>query len=151
MSKENVEIVRAIIPPPDTDLAALIRDDRLFDATAEALGQLTDPDLECVAVWQEGKTYTGVEGLRALWLDWLEPWETYHSRVEELLDAGDRVLALGRDRGRRLDMDLEVEIMAGSLWELRDSRLVRVEFFRDRDEALQAAGLSEQNLHHADS
>jgi SnoaL-like protein len=143
MSQENVELVRALIPPPGTDLVALLRDDSLFEATREALAPLIEPDLESVAVWQEGKTYTGLDGFRQLWLDWLEPWATYHNQIDELIDAGDRVVALGRDRGRRHDTDAEVEIITGSVWEVRDGRLVRVAFSRDRKEALEAVGLEE--------
>ena len=40
MSEENVEIVRALIPPPDADIAPLLRDDRLFEATTEALAPM---------------------------------------------------------------------------------------------------------------
>jgi hypothetical protein len=77
MSKENVELVRAVIPPADADIAALVRDDSLFEATIEALAPLLDPGFESVAVWQGGQTYTGVEGLRKLWLDWPELGATY--------------------------------------------------------------------------
>jgi hypothetical protein len=91
MSEENVAAVRSIIPPPEVDLTELFRDDRLFEATAAALAEVTDPELECEAVWHEGRTYTGIEGVRQLWLDWLEPWTEYHSEAEEMIDAADRV------------------------------------------------------------
>jgi ketosteroid isomerase-like protein len=143
MSQENVELLRALMPPPGTDLAALFRDKALFEATSNAFESLFDPEFESVAVWQGGTTYYGVEGFRNLWLDWLEPWATYYSQVGELVDAGDRVLALARDRGRRFDTDGEVEIIAGSVWEVRNGRVVRVEFYPDRHEVLEAAGLPE--------
>jgi hypothetical protein len=77
-----------------------------------------------------------------MWLDWLEPWATYYVRVDEMIDAGDRVVALIRDRARRHDVDAEVEISAGSVWTIRNQRVVKVEF-RTREGALDAAGLSE--------
>ena len=147
MSKENVELIRALFPAPETDLAALFRDDSLFETARQALEPLFDPEFESVAVWQEGKTYYGTEGLRELWLDWLEPWTTYFvNQLEELIDAGDYVVALERNRGRRQDTDVEVEIITGSVWEVRDGRVVRVEFSRNQKEALEAAGLSEQQV-----
>lgn len=93
--------------------------------------------------WQGGDatTYVGVDGFRKLWLDWLEPWATYHVRVDELIDAGDRVVVLVRDRARRHDMQGEVPLISGSVWEIRDGRIVRVEFCRNRGQALEAAGL----------
>jgi hypothetical protein len=143
MSQENVELIRALVPPPDTDVAAVFRDESLFEATREALAPLFDPGLESVGVWQGGTTYTGVDGFRRMWLDWLQPWATYHVRVDELIDAGDRVVVLVLDRGRRHDMETEVELMSGSVWTVRDAKLVRVEFCSNRSEALEAAGLSE--------
>jgi ketosteroid isomerase-like protein len=145
MSQENVELVQALIPPPDTDVVALLRDDSLFEQTRAALGPLIDPAIESVAVWQGGgaTTYVGIDGFRKLWLDWLEPWATYHVQVEDLIDAGERVVVLVRDRGRRHDLEAEVELISGSVWEVRDGKIVRVEFCANREEALEAARLRE--------
>jgi hypothetical protein len=79
-----------------------------------------------------------------MWLDWLQPWATYCVDVEEVIDAGDRVVVLVRDRGRRHDMEAEVGLISGSVWEVRDGRIARVHFCGDRGEALAAAGLGER-------
>jgi hypothetical protein len=142
MSKENVELVRALIPPPETDLAPLFRDDELFWQTAGALEGVIDPEVESLANWMGGTRYVGVEGFRRLWLDWLEPWTSYHTQIEELIDAGDRVLALIRDHGERADTDAEIELTASSVWEIRERMIVRVAFYTDREDAFAAAGVS---------
>jgi ketosteroid isomerase-like protein len=141
MSRENVELIRGLIPPPETDLAALFRDDELFGLTASALEAFIDPEVESVANWMGGTKYVGVEGFRRLWLDWLEPWTSYYTQVDELIDAGDRVLALIRDHGQRADTDAEIELTASSVWEIRDGKIVRVAFYTDRDDAFEAAGM----------
>jgi hypothetical protein len=143
MSQENVDLIRALIPSPDVDMAALFRDDDLFAQATAAFEPHIDPGLEAVAVWQEGATYAGIEGFRQMWLDWLQPWASYYSSADELIDAGDRVVVLVRDRGRRDDTDAEVELISGSVWEVRQNKIVRVHFCGTRDEALEAAGLSE--------
>jgi ketosteroid isomerase-like protein len=143
MSRENVEIVRAAIPSADTDIAALVRDQGLFEQGIAALASVIDPAFEATSVWAAGTTYRGPDGLREMWMDWVEPWASYHVGVEEFIDAGDRVVALIRDRGRRHDMANEVEIIAASVWELREGKIVRAEFFGTRGEALEAVGLSE--------
>ncbi len=143
MSEENVERVRALIPPPDTDLAPILRDDNLFETTTEALASVFHPDLESVAVWQGGTTYSGVQGFREMWLDWLQPYTTYYTRVDEMIDVGDRVVVLVRDRGRLRDTESELDLLAGSIWELREGRIVRVEFCANREQTLEAAGLAE--------
>jgi hypothetical protein len=139
VSRQNVELIRAFIPAPDLDVASLFRDESRFAAAREALSPLFDPEFESVAVWQGGTTYSGVEGFRQMWLDWLQPWATYHVHVDEVIDAGDRVVVLVRDRARRHDVDAEVELISGSVWEVRNDRLARVEFCGNRDEALEAA------------
>jgi ketosteroid isomerase-like protein len=141
MSRENVDLIRGLIPPPETDLAALFRDDELFEQTAGALEAFIDPEVEALANWMGGTRYIGVEGFRRLWLDWLEPWTSYYTQVEELIDAGDRVLALIRDHGERADTDAEIELTASSVWEVREGRIVRVAFYTDRSDAYEAAGL----------
>jgi ketosteroid isomerase-like protein len=140
MSDENVELIRSLIPPPEVDVATLLRDDALFDQMRAELDPFIDPEVESAALWEPGaaeQSYVGIEGFRRLWLDWLEPWAEYHVGVEELVDSGDRVVALIRDRGRRADMDAEVEITAGSVWTIRDGKVSRVEFCT-REDALAA-------------
>jgi ketosteroid isomerase-like protein len=144
MSQKNVEVVRALLPSPDTDVLSIFRDDGIFEAATAALTPLFDPDLVSVAVWRgAGTTYTGVDGFREMWLDWLEPWARYRVQVEDVIDAGDRVVVLVRDRAGRADMDAEVELISGSVWTIRDGRVSRVEFYGSRREALHAAGLRE--------
>jgi ketosteroid isomerase-like protein len=146
MSEENVELVKALYPPPGTDIAALFRDEDAFAQMLEALGALVTDDFQSVmvgAVLGQPRTYEGLEGLRRNWLDWLEPWATYRSTIEELIDAGDRVVILLRDHGRRKDMDEEVELIGASICTIREGKLARWEDYADRAEALQAAGLSE--------
>jgi ketosteroid isomerase-like protein len=143
VSQENVDLVRGLIPPPDIDVAALLRDATGFDQLVSALEPFIDPRIESVAVWQGGTTYGGIEGFRQMWLDWLEPWASYYVAVDETIDAGDRVVVFARDRGRVKDTDAEVAIAAASVWDVRDGKVVRVEFFGSRDEALEAVGLSE--------
>jgi hypothetical protein len=97
MSQENAELVRALIPTPETDVAALFRDESLFQAARETLGDLFDPAFGSVARWEAGgTTYAGMEGFRRLWLEWLQPWATYHIHVDDLIDAGDRMVVLAR-------------------------------------------------------
>ena len=143
MSQENVDLVRGLIPPSDVDLAPLFRDRAAFDRMVSALESFIDPQVESVAVWQGGTVYDGVQGFRQLWLDWLEPWTSYHTGVDEAIDAGERVILFARDTGWREDTEAEVEIVAASVWDVRDDKIIRVEFFASREQALEAAGLRE--------
>jgi ketosteroid isomerase-like protein len=142
MSQENVELVKALYPRPDADICALFRDERTFGRMREALSELLTDDFESVVVFPgETRTHPGLDGFRKHWLDWLEPWATYRTAIEETIDAGDRVLLLLRDHGRREGMDAEVEIIGASIATIREGKLARWEDYADRVQALEAVGL----------
>jgi ketosteroid isomerase-like protein len=142
VSAENIELIRAMLPSPDTDIANLFRDDRLFASTVGGLEGLFHPDVESVPAWRGGgTTYSGIDGFREMWIDWLEPWATYHVQVDEMIEAGDSVVVVVRDRARRHDMDVEVELISGSVWTVRDRKITRVEFYGNREELREATGL----------
>src|SRR5688500_45684 len=108
MSRANVELVRALLPQPGTDIIPRFRDEDTFARMRENLGPLLTDDFESVAVFPaQTRAIAGLDGFRKNWLDWLEPWATYRSTIDELIDAGDRVVALLRNYGRREDMEIE--------------------------------------------
>jgi hypothetical protein len=83
MSQENVELVRSLQPSHDADLVALFSDESTATALMEAVSPFFHEDFEIVAptfVGGEGARFVGLEGLRAGWLDWLAPWESYRSK-----------------------------------------------------------------------
>jgi ketosteroid isomerase-like protein len=144
VSRENVELIKALYPQPGSDIAALFRDEHTFEGMLEALRPFVADDFESVMVFHgQIRTYAGLEGLRKNWLDWLEPWATYRTSIDELIDAGERVVLLLRDHGRREGMDAEVEIIAASIATVREGKLARWEDYADRAKALEAAGVAE--------
>jgi ketosteroid isomerase-like protein len=144
MSGENVELLRRLMPQADVDLVPLFRDDERFAQMAEVVSRFLTDDFESV-VWfpAEARTHPGWEGLRRNWLDWLEPWATYRTAVEELIDLGDRVLILVRNHGRREDMEIEIEMIAAVIVTFREGKLARWEDWANRAQALEAVGLRE--------
>jgi ketosteroid isomerase-like protein len=85
----------------------------------------------------------GLDGLRAAWLGWMEPWLTYRTEIKQALDGGDRVLVLVHDYGRRERLSEEVKIDGSGVWTVSDGKIARAEFFAHRSEAFKVAGLSE--------
>jgi ketosteroid isomerase-like protein len=147
MPQENVELVRGLQPGPEVDIAALVRDDKTAETARAAVASVFHDDFECITVRPGVRsTYRGFDGLRASWLDWLDPWDSYYTVIEDVIDLGDRVLVLVRDRGRRRNLAAEVELRAASLYTVRDGKVARVEAYTNRDDALKAVGLSEQDL-----
>ena len=134
MSQENVEIVRRRYE----HLAAT------GDYAAEAHAPDFVWDMSKFRGWPEQQTYEGVEGARAFLRDWLEAWDDWEVEVEALHDAGDKVVALVRQRGRSKTSGLPVDMAYGQVFTIRDGKFARMEMYADPVEALEAVGLSAQ-------
>jgi hypothetical protein len=93
-----------------------------------------------------GKTYTGLDGFRESWLDWLAPYAEYRTEVEEAIDCGERVLLLQSSSGRLEGSTKEVKLAPAVVYTVRDGKIARVEPYADRAEALNAVGLSESAM-----
>ena len=148
MSQENVELAKILLPQPGTDIVPLIRDEDTYARMAEAVRPFLTDDFESVMVWPAvTRTFAGLEGLRKNWLDWLEPWATYRSTYEKVIDVGNHVVVLFRDHGRREGMETEVELIGAVILTFREGKLARSASYAERAPAFEAAGLSEQDAH----
>ena len=134
MSRENVELARAQYERWNArDFEAWIE---AFDPEAEFVSSVT------AALDGRGE-YRGHEGLRQFLNDYMEGWEYFRLEPTEYLDLGPRVMvvmritARGRESGVRVDRDL------AHVWTFRRRRAIRHQSFASRQEALEAAGLSE--------
>ncbi len=141
MSQENVEIVRGL-QPTGVDLALLIRDDHMAAAMMESAAAVVHPDFETVFFMPvERSVHIGFDGFRAAWIDWLTPWESYRTEIEELIDLGDRVAVLTRDFGHREGVESEVDFKGVAVYTFRDRKIGLIDFHFDRAEGLEAVGL----------
>jgi ketosteroid isomerase-like protein len=145
MSRRDVEIVRGLLGPFEQgDIVPLFRDEAISAAITAATAPFFTPDFECVFVREDvGRAaYWGLDGLRDAWLDWLSPWESYRAEIEDVIDARDgRVVVLSRDYARPKGTDAEVYFIGAPVWTVRDGKIARIEFYWNRAEGLQAAGL----------
>src|SRR5919197_1215551 len=133
-SNPNVEIVRAI-----------------YEAWAkhglEAGLRYLDPDVE----WDMSRrlvdpgVYRGPEGVRRYVRGVREAYSGMGYELEEVLDAGDKVVALLVFRGEGRASGAAVQARIANLWTLRDRKVIRMQYFGDREEALAAAGLRGAN------
>ena len=144
MSQKNVDLVMALQPGPDVDLVPRVRDDAVSAAWQEAVAPYFHADFESAhRLLGAERTYTGLDGLRESWRDWLAPWATYRVEVEEAIDCGDRVLMLVYDFGRREASASEVKSVNAAIWTIRDGKVARAEFYADRARAFRDVGLAE--------
>ena len=85
----------------------------------------------------------GFDAMRSDMERWASAFDELEVTAEEFIDAGDRVLVTAYHRGRGRGSGVEVDTRFYELYTLRDGKVVRVDEFTDRPEALEAAGLSE--------
>jgi ketosteroid isomerase-like protein len=111
------------------------------------VGEYIHPDIEFARFGSEAPDFTGEwrgsEGLKQATVEYLNVWEDYRFEVERMIDLGDRVLVLERQtaRGKRSGATISQDV--GALLTLRDGLIVRWEYYWERADALEAAGLSE--------
>ncbi len=95
--------------------------------------------------WKTTRTgrHRGHEEVRRFMEDMREPFEEVMVEPDEWFDHGDRIVVFLRIRARPRGSDAVAENRVGHLWTMRDGKAIRCETFPRREEALEAAGLSE--------
>src|SRR5205085_6511327 len=86
--------------------------------------------------------YQGHDGVARFLKEWQEFFEGYYAHTEEYIDAGEAVLTRVRQGGRGKHSGARVQ--SAPYWvicRVRDALVVRIEFYRDEREALEAVGL----------
>jgi ketosteroid isomerase-like protein len=134
MTQENVEAVRAIYERfSEGDFRTSVD---LFDRHVRFLMLPDAPEAE------EG-AFLGVEGVATGMRRLFETWADLKMEAEELIAAGDTVLVSVRQHGVARISGVPTEAHYFTLWSFRGSKVILIENFRERAQALEAAGLSE--------
>ena len=137
MSQENVETLR-----------------RLYAEWAKgnlwALRDIADPNIEWE--WSPGlasisggaRIYRGLDEIGAATLEFVDGWDRYWMTAEDFIDVDDEVVVVPMNlHARAAGSDKVIDQPSAGVWTLRNGKAVSVRYYDDRDEALEAAGLSE--------
>ena len=133
MSEENVEIVRRAFE----EMGEQDNVESLLDFCSADIEYRTRPDLP------DARTYRGHDGVRALAAEWRRIFPNLRFEPEELIDAGDRVVALMRISGQGGTSGVATGNTYGAVYRLRDGQVCRIADYPTLAQALEAAGLSE--------
>jgi ketosteroid isomerase-like protein len=137
MSEENVEIVK-----------------RFYECWSRgdlwALPELYSDDVEFVwsaklASLGEGGPFRGREGGIQAMRGIFEAFENLRIHSKRLVDSGDHVIASVIYRAQSKSTGVPVEAGLVHVWTLRGGKVTRLHIFDELDEALEAAGLSEED------
>jgi uncharacterized protein len=140
MSQENVEFVEALFAG-----AGSMDKQALLAALPEFIVQACDPDIEWVEDPQraDSRVYHGHEGVQESFERWLEQWDEWGSELERLIDCGDDVLAIARERGSGATSGATVSSRNYMAFTIRDGKIARYREFYDERAALKAVGLAD--------
>ncbi|TMK95604.1 MAG: nuclear transport factor 2 family protein [Actinobacteria bacterium] len=130
MSQENVEVVRRAhqaLNGGDMDALVVLCD---VEFRLDMSDRIFNPAI-----------YEGHDGIRRFYSEVRDVWAKYVWEPEQLMEAGDNVVALLRSGGTGRGSGVEVERRTAMVWTLREGRATALRFFRDRNKALKAVGL----------
>jgi uncharacterized protein len=86
-------------------------------------------------------TYHGHAGIQEFFTDNQQSFELFRTKVDEIRDLGDRVLVIGKVHVRGKGSGVETDVPMAGIATYRNGKLIRWEDFRERERALEAAGL----------
>jgi uncharacterized protein len=131
MSEENVEIVRRIY-------------EAYLSGNYDAAFAVIDPGVEFDGTARpEGNVYHGHEGLAKALRTWTGTWEAWRLEVVEIIDAGEKVVAVERQSGRGRGSGVPVVQLTSTVFEFRAGKVARMAWFATPEAGRKAAGLSE--------
>jgi ketosteroid isomerase-like protein len=127
MSQANVEVVR-----------------RLFDSYRRGHYAEAAACLAADVVYEVGQELParGREAVRAMWERWDSTWDELETVPEEFIDAGHQVFVTVRYSARGRGSGIEYEERLFDVYTFSNGLCVRKQEFRERFEALEAAGLN---------
>jgi ketosteroid isomerase-like protein len=132
MSQENVDALRAVY-------------DEWGNGNFRAGVDLYDSEVVFVqgAGFPESGAYHGREGIRRYMRTFLETWARLTIETDDFLEAGDTVVAEVVQRGAGKGSAAPGEFRYFHVWSFRGRKVIRLEAIRNREDALEAAGLRE--------
>ena len=133
MSEQNLEVVRRT-------LETFMREGT--SASYEGL-VADDVDLRPAFEVTGGTSFAGPEGVVSFMRQWTEAFDDWALEVDELLDAGEAVVARLRQSARGRESGAPVENLFGIVFRLQGGQIVRIKSYLTIAEALEAAGLRE--------
>jgi ketosteroid isomerase-like protein len=132
MSEEDIEVVRRA-------------NELTNNGDLDAAYRFLHPDIEWVIAREhpDARTLTGREAVAEYQRDWQETVPDVGVDYDRVLDAGGRVVGIGRVRGTGTGSGADVRAPIALVFTLRDGLITRVEEYLNPSEALKAVGLAE--------
>jgi ketosteroid isomerase-like protein len=130
MSQENVEVIQ--------------RGFEHFRATGEPYWEAFDGEVEIHDHdTMDQDDYRGHAGLGRWLEDWSAAWSEFSMEPEEFLDVGDEVVMFVCMKATGVSTGLTLERQDAMVFAVRDGKVMRLDYYNNRTDALKAVGLAE--------
>jgi ketosteroid isomerase-like protein len=109
----------------------------------EGFLEFLDPDVEVRDPPEspDAQVWHGHEGYRRSVEQFMAAWEHASMEPEEIIDAGDKVLARVRYHARAKDQGIELELDVFHVVTIREGKAILIEVYGDEAKARRVAGL----------
>jgi ketosteroid isomerase-like protein len=99
------------------------------------------------APWPDPRTWHGHQGFLDMSADAADIFDEFRLRAEEFIDAVDQVVVRVALEGRGSGSGAPVTGLGWFVYGVRGGKLVTIDMYATREQALEAVGLSEQDAH----
>jgi ketosteroid isomerase-like protein len=87
-----------------------------------------------------------LDQMRRFFAEFAESWESVRIEPHKFIEASEQVVVPWTMHARGRD-GIEVQTRVTWVWTIRDGAIVRASMYQERQDALEAVGLSEQDAH----
>jgi hypothetical protein len=132
MAKNNIEIVRTFLEEGakgNTEAARAVLDDNV---------EWIEPDVP--GLWFAGKHHGAEQSLREVVMPTLDRVDDFGIAIEEFLDAGDDIVAIGKFFGKSKETGKKLDIPACFVCKVQDGKIIRFRAYHNTALWLEAIG-----------
>jgi hypothetical protein len=137
------ELIALISEGGPLSAGTTLEGEQMIEVLSELLRHNAHPDYVTLMV-SESQTfdYSGVDGFREAWEDWISPYESFRVVLDEVIPLEDKLLFTVRQIVTTRQSSVEVETPSATVWWIEDGLIRQAAFYLDRRAALEAAGLT---------
>jgi ketosteroid isomerase-like protein len=122
---------------------AVVDGDEMIQAVTELLRHNAHPEYLTVMVSESvSNDYSGVDGFREAWSDWISPYEGFRIEVDEVLKLEEKLVFTVTQIATTRHSGVEVETSSAAVWSFEDGLVHQAAFYLDRQAGLKAAGIA---------
>ena len=137
----TAELARLISQEGPFSPGSKIEGEQIIETVTELLRHNAHPEyLTVMASESVTQDYSGPEGFKEAWSDWVSPYEGFRIEFDDVFQLDDKVVFLVRQIATTRHSGVEVETSSASVWWLEDAQIRQAGFYLDRRAGLKAAG-----------